>query len=142
MSEFLANRFNYGFFEGEALWIGNLGHFFIVLSFVMLALASFSFFKAEITKDNALQKIWNKIARNAFYIHGFSILGIFSLLFYMILTHHYEYHYAWSHSSNDLPVYYIISSYLGLVAPSRQLRKGVTVTTGIFRAALGFARVW
>ena len=29
----------------------------------------------------------------------------------MILNHHYEYHYAWSHSSNDLPVYYIISSF-------------------------------
>jgi cytochrome c-type biogenesis protein CcmF len=111
MSEFLANRFNYAFFEGEALWIGNLGHFFIVLSFVMVALASFSFLKAEISKELDLKTLWNKVARWSFFIHGFSILGIFSLLFYMILNHHYEYHYAWSHSSNDLPVYYIISSF-------------------------------
>lgn len=111
MKEFLANRFNQGFFEGEALWIGNLGHFFIVLSFIAVALASFSFFKAELSKDGALKATWNKVARWSFLIHGISIFGIFSLLFYMILNHHYEYHYAWSHSSNDLPVYYIISSF-------------------------------
>tara|TARA_B110000483_G_scaffold95706_2_gene117607 strand:+ start:7716 stop:10181 length:2466 start_codon:yes stop_codon:yes gene_type:complete len=111
MKEYLAQRFNQGFFEGEALWIGNLGHFFIVLSFIMVALASFSFFKAELSKDLGLKKDWNKIARWSFFIHGVSIFSIFSLLFYMILNHHYEYHYAWSHSSNDLPVYYIISSF-------------------------------
>jgi cytochrome c-type biogenesis protein CcmF len=111
MLTYLSNRFNYGFFEGEALWIGNLGHFFIVLSFVMAGLASFSFFKAELSKNDGLQKLWNKIARYAFYTHGASIMGIFALLFYMILTHHYEYHYVWSHSSNDLPIYYIISSF-------------------------------
>ena len=77
----------------------------------MVALASFSFFKAELSKDLGLKKDWNKIARWSFFIHGVSIFSIFSLLFYMILNHHYEYHYAWSHSSNDLPVYYIISSF-------------------------------
>ena len=70
-----------------------------------------SFLKAEISKELDLKTLWNKVARWSFFIHGFSILGIFSLLFYMILNHHYEYHYAWSHSSNDLPVYYIISSF-------------------------------
>lgn len=111
MGEFLAKRFNTGFFEGEALWIGNFGHFFILLSFVAVTLACFAFFRAELSKDNNLKTVWNKIARTSFFVHGFSILGIFTLLFYMILNHHYEYHYAWSHSSNDLPVYYIISSF-------------------------------
>ncbi|MCB0540174.1 MAG: cytochrome c biogenesis protein CcsA, partial [Bacteroidetes bacterium] len=111
MIDFLANRFNYGFYLGETLWIGNLGHFFIVLSFVLSGLAAFSFFKAEQTKDKGLSKVWNKIARNSYYIHGISIFAIFALLFYMIFNHHFEYHYAWSHSSKDLPVYYIISSF-------------------------------
>lgn len=111
MVDFLTHRFNYGFYIGETLWIGNLGHFFIILSFVLSGLAAFSFFKAEQTTENGLKIVWNKIARNAFYIHGFSIFGIFALLFYMIFNHHFEYHYAWSHSSKDLPVYYIISSF-------------------------------
>lgn len=111
MTEFLANRFNYGFFEGEALWIGNLGHFFILLSFIMSGLAAFAFFRAEVNKIESLKAVWNRVGRGAFYLHGFSVLSIFVLLFYMILNHHYEYHYAWSHSSNDLPVYYIISSF-------------------------------
>ncbi|MFT4968612.1 MAG: cytochrome c-type biogenesis protein CcmF [Chitinophagales bacterium] len=111
MKEFFAQRFNQGFFEGESLWIGNLGHLLIVLSFIMVGLASFAFFRAELSKDGSLKQTWNKIARWSFFIHGVSIFGIFSLLFFMILNHHYEYHYAWSHSSNDLPVYYIISSF-------------------------------
>ncbi|MCB0509395.1 MAG: hypothetical protein KDC82_01440, partial [Bacteroidetes bacterium] len=82
MLEYLSKRFNYGFFEGEALWIGNLGHFFIVLSFVMVGLASLSFFMAEWNKTKSIAPLWNKIARNAFYIHGAAILGIFTLLFY------------------------------------------------------------
>ena len=98
MIDFLANRFNYGFYLGETLWIGNLGHFFIVLSFVLSGLAAFSFFKAAQSKDKGLSKVWNKIARNSYYIHGISIFGIFALLFYMIFNHHFEYHYAWSHS--------------------------------------------
>lgn len=111
MKEFFINRFNLGFFEGEALWIGNLGHFFIVLSFIAVGLASFSYLKAELSKNDTLAQNWRRLARWSFFTHGVSIVGIFSLLFYMILNHHYEYHYAWSHSSNDLPVYYIISSF-------------------------------
>lgn len=111
MFEHLADRFGAGEYVGEALWIGNLGHFFIILSFVMAGLSAFSYFYAEFTKDKINQSLWRAVARGAFYTHGFSIIAIFSLMFWMILNHHFEYHYAWSHSSYELPIYYIISSF-------------------------------
>lgn len=111
MFEHLADRFGAGEYVGEALWIGNLGHFFIILSFVMAGLSAFSYFYAEFTKNKINQSLWRAVARGAFYTHGFSIVAIFSLMFWMILNHHFEYHYAWSHSSYDLPIYYIISSF-------------------------------
>jgi cytochrome c-type biogenesis protein CcmF len=111
MFEYLAERFGAGEYVGESLWIGNLGHFFIVLSFVAAGLAAFSFFYAEFCKNLVKKTLWNKLARWAFYTHGFSILAIFSLMFYMIFNHHFEYHYVWRHSSYELPLEYIVSCF-------------------------------
>lgn len=111
MFEYLADRFGAGEYIGEALWIGNLGHFFIVLSFVMAGLSAFSYFYAEFVKNDVQKSMWKTVGRGAFYTHGFSVVAIFSLMFWMILNHHFEYHYAWRHSSYDLPIYYIISSF-------------------------------
>jgi cytochrome c-type biogenesis protein CcmF len=111
MFQYLADRFGSGEYIGEALWIGNLGHFFIVLSFVAAGLAAFSFFAAEFSRNNAGKAGWQMVARGAFYTHGFSIVAIFSLMFYMIFNHHFEYHYAWRHSSYELPLEYIVSCF-------------------------------
>lgn len=111
MFEYLADRFGAGEYVGESLWIGNLGHFFIVLSFVMAGLSAFAFFAAEFSKNNALKTSWNKLGKASFIIHGFSVFSIFGLMFYMILNHHFEYHYAWRHSSYELPLKYIVSCF-------------------------------
>jgi hypothetical protein len=83
MKEFFAQRFNQGFFEGESLWIGNLGHLLIVLSFIMVGLASFAFFRAELSKDGSLKQTWNKIARwSFFHSWGFNLRNFFFVVFY------------------------------------------------------------
>ncbi len=51
------------------------------------------------------------MARAAFLSHGAAIIGVFVLLFVMIVNHMFEYHYAWRHSSTELPMKYIISSF-------------------------------
>jgi cytochrome c-type biogenesis protein CcmF len=109
---FFAERFGSNGFLGEQLWLGHTGHFFIVLSFVASAVATFAYFAAEFSKkDTDNEHSWKKLARAAFIAQGFSILSIFVLLFVMILNHMFEYHYAWRHSSKSLPIYYIISSF-------------------------------
>ncbi|TAF32768.1 MAG: cytochrome C biogenesis protein [Cytophagales bacterium] len=89
---------------------GFLGHLFIIVAFVSAALSAVAYYKAESSEGvNALS--WQKIARLAFGTHAFSVLGTIFTLFGLIYLHSYQYHYVWSHSSNNLPVYYMISCF-------------------------------
>jgi len=95
-------------FEGEQLIFGNLGHLAVVLAFGTSILATFAYFFASQNENNSS---WKTIANSAFYVHTFSVLSIVGILFYIIHQHLFEYHYAWQHSSRDLPVEYMISCF-------------------------------
>jgi len=97
-------------FKGEHLLPGQLGQFFIVLSFGAALLSTISYYFATVNK-NPLDKSWHNLGRIGFRINTLSVIGIGCCLFYIIYTHLFEYYYAWRHSSRNLPVYYIISSY-------------------------------
>jgi len=94
-------------FLNETLWPGNLGHFFVVLAFMAAVFSTLVFFFNSKEQD-AKQMAWAKIA---FKIQFASVVGIFITLFYIIFAHLYEYHYAWKHSSNTLPLKYMISCF-------------------------------
>jgi cytochrome c-type biogenesis protein CcmF len=87
--------------------IGNIGHLFIIISFVSALVSAFSYFKAE--RSGLIE--WKYTARYAFYIHMISVIGVVSILFYIIQNNYFEYHYAWSHSSRYLPFYYKIAAF-------------------------------
>lgn len=91
--------------------VGNVGHMFVIISFVAALMAAFSFFKAAVQQDLAAEKEWLRNGRTAFYIHALAVFGVVGTLFYIIYNHMFEYHYAWSHSSTRLPVHYMISSF-------------------------------
>lgn len=95
-------------YQGENLLPGQLGQFFVVLSFGTALLATICYFFAVKHKD---VPSWQKIARTAFWINLASVVAIGICLFYIIYATLFEYHYAWAHSSRTLPVYYIISSF-------------------------------
>lgn len=96
-------------FAGEHLLPGQLGQFFIILSFGTALLATVSYYFATI-KD-ALDDSWQRIARMACRLNFLSVVGVGACLFYIIYNHYFEYHYAWAHSSKALPTYYIISCF-------------------------------
>ncbi len=89
--------------------IGGIGHFAVVLAFVMAIFSAVFYFKA--TRDADEVKSNKRLARLFFGIHAVGVFGIVAILFAMIHSHRYEYHYVWSHSSDNLPVYYMISSF-------------------------------
>jgi cytochrome c-type biogenesis protein CcmF len=91
-------------------FIGNLGHLSVITAFIAALVAVFAYYKVIYSPENE-QNSWRKFARAAFYTHGLAVLGIIGSLFYIIYNHHYEYHYAWSHSSNNLPTHYMISCF-------------------------------
>lgn len=91
-------------------FIGDLGHLFVIITFVTSLVATFAFYKAS-TVCSLEKEGWLKYARVLFYIHALSVVGIVFSLFYIISNHYFEYHYAWSHSSRNLPTHYIISCF-------------------------------
>jgi cytochrome c-type biogenesis protein CcmF len=84
-------------YTGEHLLPGRLGHFFIILSLVASLAASFTYFKAAQSKNTADEAGWKKLARLFFVLETVSVVAIFSILFYIIHNHLFEYHYAWKH---------------------------------------------
>jgi cytochrome c-type biogenesis protein CcmF len=95
-------------FIGEHLFWGNLGHTAVVVSFISSILACLSYFFAE---RNPLDQSWVKIAKYSFHLHSLAVLTIIGSLFKIIYSHYFEYHYAWQHSSTDLPVHFMISCF-------------------------------
>ena len=91
-------------------FIGNLGHFFVIASFVSALVAAWAYVKAANTSDLEAPA-WRRFARKAFFVHGGLVLGIVVSLFYIIYNNLFEYHYAWTHSSSSLPAYYMVSSF-------------------------------
>lgn len=93
---------------GEQLIFGKIGNLLVMVSFTAALLGSIAyFFSLKSPLDNG----WKKIARTSFFIHAASIIGIFIILYYLILNHRYEYYYVWQHSSTSLPVRYIFACF-------------------------------
>ncbi len=92
---------------GEHLIWGKIGHLFIVLAFVA-SLASAIFYAYSIRTE---EPSWKSLARKAFAVHTFSIIGIFGLLFYLIIKQRLEYYYVWEHSNSIMPLRYIFACF-------------------------------
>ncbi|WP_339711156.1 cytochrome c biogenesis protein CcsA [Cyclobacterium amurskyense] len=91
-------------------FMGNLGHFMVILAFVSALVSAVSYF--YYTRASELDKpSWKNFSRITFYIHGFAAVSIAACLFEIIYNHRFEYFYAYSHSSKGLPVHYMISSF-------------------------------
>ncbi|MEZ0452579.1 cytochrome c biogenesis protein CcsA [Sphingobacterium thalpophilum] len=95
-------------YVGEHLLPGQIGQFFIVLSFGAAILSCISYFFATRHPE---ESSWKKLARIGFWLNAVSVVAIGGTLFYIIYNHLFEYNYAWAHSSKTLPTYYIISSF-------------------------------
>ena len=98
-------------YVGEHLLPGQLGRFFIALSLVASIVATIGYFKATQFKNSIDGSYWKKLARYAFIIETVSVIAIFSILFYIINNHLFEYKYAWQHSSRSLEFKYMLACF-------------------------------
>lgn len=89
---------------------GLLGGIFTALSFSGALIAAISFFRADRGPESE-RLTWARMGKLGFGLHGISVFGVIGTLFYLIYSHQYQYHYVWNHSSNELPVYYMISCF-------------------------------
>jgi cytochrome c-type biogenesis protein CcmF len=91
--------------------IGDLGHLFVITSFITSLVTAFAYFKATTVNDLAKKTFWLHNGRTGFYLHAAAVLGICVTLFVIISNHYFEYHYAYNYSDRKLPVYYLISTF-------------------------------
>jgi cytochrome c-type biogenesis protein CcmF len=96
---------------GENLIPGQLGHLFIILSMISAGISTLSYFFASREQESATSIDWRKLGRISFFIQAVSIVAIFSLLFFIIQNHLFEYHYAWKHSSRSLEFKYLLACF-------------------------------
>jgi len=96
---------------GEHLLPGQIGRLAILISFVTSLLATLSYFLATQRRNTPEFKGWRRIARTAFVVHGFSIFVVIGTVFYVMIQQYFEYNYAYSHVSEDLPFKYIASAF-------------------------------
>lgn len=97
-------------YVGEHLLIGNLGKASVYLALAAALFSLLSYIFAQ-NRPEEEKGFWKRAGRASFFIHGFSVLSIFTLLFFIIQRHYFEYQYAWQHSSTDLPLRYMISCF-------------------------------
>jgi cytochrome c-type biogenesis protein CcmF len=108
-------------FFGEHLLPGKLGHFFLLLSLVCSIGGTVFYFLSVQNKtsggswqdleSNSLSNQWKKLARLFFITEVISVFAVFSILFYIIYNHYFEYRYAWQHSSKSLETKYLLSCF-------------------------------
>ena len=96
-------------YVGEHLLPGQLGHFFILLSFVSSLVATIAYFKAANSGIPTEANSWKRMGRIAFFVDAVSVFSVFATLVYIVATHKFEYYYAWDHSSKSLNVKYLLS---------------------------------
>ncbi len=92
-------------------FIGDLGHLFVITSFVTSLVSAFAYLRANSLSDLAQKNSWLRNARFGFYVHGIAVVGIVCTLFAIVQQHYFEYHYAYAHSSLHLPGQYMISCF-------------------------------
>ncbi len=96
-------------FEGEHLWIGKLGHFFVLLAFITSLLSTIAYFISSRKTDIAEKRSWVNFGRISFYIQTAAVLTVFGCIFYICSNHYLEYLYAYKHTSKELEFKYLLA---------------------------------
>ena len=93
----------------EHLFIGNLGHFFVLLAFTASLLSTVAYFIASNKTELQEKASWIGFARISFGIQIVSVLTVFACIFSICYNHYYEYLYAWKHTSKELETKYLLA---------------------------------
>ncbi len=120
---------------GEHLLPGQIGQFFLILSFISSLVATVAYFKANKTTELLEKASWIRFARYAFLTETISVLVVFSTLYYIISNHLFEYKYAWQHSDKSLQVEYLLSCFW-------EGQEGSFMLWSFWHCVLGWFLIW
>ncbi len=89
--------------------LGLLGHLALIVAFVACGLSAFAFFWS--TQHPAQAARWRPVGRLAWGVSTAGVVLACGVLWYLLVAHQYQYAYVYQQSSNELPLYYTLSSF-------------------------------
>jgi cytochrome c-type biogenesis protein CcmF len=97
-------------FVGEHLLIGQIGHLFVLISFIASLLSFIGYFQTQ-RKINSLEATsWGKFSDVLFSLQTLSVFVVFACIFYLCANHYIEYFFAYKHTSKELEFKYLFAS--------------------------------
>jgi len=96
---------------GEWLKPGEVGRLATATATATAALAVVFYAWATASKQEEEARRWTRAAHGLFLAHAGSLVLLIGTLFFLIVNHRFEYDYVWKHSSLDLPMRFILSSF-------------------------------
>lgn len=94
---------------GALFGVVSLG--FAVAAFFRLFSPPVMYLLDRFRLDDSRQEGWRNLGRMSFLVHGIATLAIIGSLFFILTKKYYEYQYAWSNISDDLPFRYTFSAF-------------------------------
>ncbi len=92
----------------DGVMIGVVGKLLILVGFVATALSAMGYFRAAQLEPAG--KDWRRIGRAAWSVMGVGLFIAYAILFYLSLTHQFEYAYVYEHTARNLGLEYLISA--------------------------------
>lgn len=96
-------------YAGEHLILGKIGNLSLSLAFAAAILSAVSYIFYMYNRES--MPSWKVIGKNAFRVHSLATVVAIGTLFYIMTSHYFEYHYAWQHTSKDLPFKYVFAAF-------------------------------
>jgi cytochrome c-type biogenesis protein CcmF len=98
-------------YVGEHLLPNQIGHFFLIFSFVASIVATIAYFFATQRSETNEFNSWRTLARGAWAAHGLSVLIVMATLFTVLFSKWYEYRYAWANIDDELSQRYVFAAF-------------------------------
>jgi cytochrome c-type biogenesis protein CcmF len=92
--------------------LGTIGDILVLVAFVSSGASAFAFFwSARSEGAPAAAASWKRAGRGAWGVMALALVAVSGILWYLILTHQYQYAYVYQQSSNSLPLHYLFSTF-------------------------------
>jgi cytochrome c-type biogenesis protein CcmF len=92
--------------------LGSIGEVLLLIAFVACALSGVAFFRSARRADGSAAAVaWKRYGHWAWGGMSAAVVAASGVLWYLILTHQYQYAYVYQQSSNDLPLHYLFSTF-------------------------------
>jgi cytochrome c-type biogenesis protein CcmF len=87
--------------------IGIIGHVLLLLAWIATGLSIFAFFQA--TQSNS--PAWERVGRFSWFGMVAGVLGASAILYYLLVTHQFQYAYVYQNTSLELPKIFLVSAF-------------------------------